>query len=150
VAGTVRRDLATAGCGALVAVAACWPDRVAIAGAVVVLGLAGAGAALLGHRVGRRRIATGGRPRTLAGAAAFAVIAFAVSWVCCRIGLELNTFMAVAVSLFVAATTTTAQLLAPPPVDYLLITPWVALLLHVARQLSTDDALRWLAAAVFG
>lgn len=150
--GTRSRDygLVSFAGGALIAVLAFWPDRVAIAGGVVVLGLADAGAALVGHRFGRHRVAVSGGLRSLEGSVAFVAIAFAVSLAFCRIGLELNTFMAVAVSLFVALTTATVELLVLPAADNLLITPWVALLLHVARDLSTDDALRWLAAAVFG
>lgn len=150
--GTRARDYGLVGFagGALIAVLAFWPDRVAIATGVVVLGLADAGAALVGHRFGRHRVASGGGLRTLEGSVAFVAIAFAVSWVFCRIGLELTSFMAMAVSLFVAVTTAAVELLVPPAADNLLITPWVALLLHVARELSTDDALRWLAAVVFG
>lgn len=150
--GTRSRDyglVAFAG-GALLAVLAFWPDRVAIAGGVVVLGLADAGAALIGQRFGRHRVTAGGGVRTLEGSVAFVAIAFAVSWTFCRFGLELNSFMAVTVSIFVALTTATVELLVLPAADNLLITPWVALLLHLARELSTDDALRWLAAAVFG
>ena len=117
---------------------------------VFVLGLADAGAALIGDRYGRHRVEAGGGVRSLEGSVAFVAIAFAVSWVFCRVGLELNTFMAVSVSLFVAMTTAAVELLVLPAADNLLITPWVALLLHVARELSTDDALRWLAAVVFG
>ncbi|MEO6794597.1 MAG: DUF92 domain-containing protein [Mycobacterium sp.] len=150
--GTRSRDyglVAFAG-GAFIAVVAFWPDRVAIAGGVVVLGLADAGAALVGHRFGRHRVTASGGVRSLEGSVAFVAIAFAVSLAFCRIGLELNSFMAVTVSLFVALTTAIVELLVLPAADNLLITPWVALLLHVARDLSTDDALRWLAAAVFG
>lgn len=150
--GTRSRDYGLVGfaAGALIAVLAFWPDRVAIAAGVVVLGLADGGAALIGDRYGRHRVAAGGGVRSLEGSAAFVGIAFAVSWMFCRVGLELNTFMAVSVSLFVAMTTAAIELLVWPAADNLLITPWVALLLHVARDLSTDDALRWLAAAVFG
>lgn len=150
--GTRSRDYGLVGfaAGALVAVLAFWPDRVAIAAGVVVLGLADAGAALVGDRYGRHRVEAGGGVRSLEGSVAFVVIAFAVSWVFCRFGFELNTFMAVSVSLFVAMTTAAVELLVLPAADNLLITPWVALLLHVARELSTDDALRWLAAVVFG
>ncbi|WP_230987367.1 DUF92 domain-containing protein [Mycolicibacter heraklionensis] len=150
--GTRSRDYGLVGfaAGALVAVLAFWPDRVAIAAGVVVLGLADAGAALIGDRYGRHRVEAGGGVRSLEGSVAFVVIAFAVSWVFCRVGLELNTFMAVSVSLFVAMSTAAVELLVLPAADNLLITPWVALLLHVARELSTDDALRWLAAVVFG
>lgn len=145
--GTVRLDRAVAGVGGvLIAALTFWPDRVAIAAGVVVLILANAGAALLGHRFGRHRLATSHRVRSTA----FVVIAFAVSLLFCRLGLELNTFMTVAVSLFVAVTTTAVVRVAPPPVETVLIPPWVALLLHVAPELSTDDALRWLAAVVFG
>ncbi|WP_337777048.1 DUF92 domain-containing protein [Mycolicibacter kumamotonensis] len=150
--GTRSRDYGLVGfaAGALVAVLAFWPDRVAIAAGVAVLGLADAGAALIGDRLGRHRVEAGGGVRSLEGSVAFVAIAFAVSFVFCRVGLELNSFMAVAVSLFVAVTTAAVELLVWPAADNLLITPWVALLLHVARDLSTDDALRWLAAAVFG
>lgn len=150
--GTRSRDYGLVGfaAGALVAVLAFWPDRVAIAAGVVVLGLADAGAALVGDRFGRHRVEAGGGVRSLEGSVAFVAIAFVVSLVFCRVGLELTSFMAVAVSLFVAVTTAAVELLVWPAADNLLITPWVALLLHVARELSTDDALRWLAAAVFG
>ncbi|RRR41463.1 DUF92 domain-containing protein [Mycolicibacter terrae] len=150
--GTRSRDYGLVGfaAGALVAVLAFWPDRVAIAAGVVVLGLADAGAALIGHRFGRHPVTAGGGVRTFEGSMAFVVIAFAVSWGFCRLGLELNSFMAVTVSVFVALTTAAVELLVAPAADNLLITPWVALLLHAARELSTDDALRWLAAAVFG
>lgn len=150
--GTRSRDYGLVGfaAGALLAVLAFWPDRVAIAAGVVVLGLADAGAALIGDRYGRHRVEAGGGVRSLEGSVAFVVIAFAVSWAFCRFGLELNMFMAVSVSLFVAMTTAAVELLVLPAADNLLITPWVALLLHVARELSTDDALRWLAALVFG
>jgi uncharacterized protein (TIGR00297 family) len=150
--GTRSRDYGLVGfaAGALVAVLAFWPDRVAIAAGVVVLGLADAGAALIGDRFGRHRVEAGGGVRTLEGSVAFVAIAFAVSLVFCLAGLELNSFMAIAVSVFVAVTTAAVELLVWPAADNLLITPWVALLLHVARELSTDDALRWLAAAVFG
>ncbi|MEB3032445.1 DUF92 domain-containing protein [[Mycobacterium] nativiensis] len=150
--GTRSRDyglVAFAG-GALLAVLAFWPDRVAIAGGIVVLGLADAGAALVGQRFGRHQVIAGGGVRTLEGSLAFVAIAFVVSWTFCRVGLELNSFMAVSVSIFVALTTATVELLVLPAADNLLITPWVALLLHVAPELSADDALRWLAAAVFG
>lgn len=150
--GTRSRDyglVAFAG-GALLATLAFWPDRAAIAGGVVVLGLADAGAALIGQRFGRHQVAAGGGVRTLEGSVAFVAIAFAVSWTFCTVWLELNSFMAVTVSIFVALTTAAVELLVLPAADNLLITPWVALLLHVARELSTDDALRWLAAAVFG
>ncbi|MCV7384920.1 DUF92 domain-containing protein [Mycolicibacter longobardus] len=150
--GTRSRDYGLVGFagGALVAVLAFWPDRVAIAAGVVVLGLADAGAALVGDRYGRHRVEAGGGVRSIEGSVAFVAIAFVVSMVFCRVGLELNTFMAVSVSLFVALTTAGVELLVAPAADNLLITPWVALLLHVARDLSTDDALRWLAAVVFG
>jgi uncharacterized protein (TIGR00297 family) len=150
--GTRARDYGLVGfaAGALLAVVAFWPDRVAIAAGVVVLGLADAGAALVGDRYGRHRVEAGGGVRSLEGSVAFVAIAFAVSLVFCRVGLELNSFMAVTVSLYVALTTAAIELLVWPAADNLLITPWVALLLHVARDLSTDDALRWLAAAVFG
>ncbi|MGV0624343.1 DUF92 domain-containing protein [Mycolicibacter minnesotensis] len=150
--GTRARDygLVSFAAGALIAVLAFWPDRVAIAAGVLVLGLADAGAALVGDRYGRHQVAAGGGVRTMEGSAAFVVIAFAVSWAFCRFGLELNSFMAVSVSLFVAMTTAAVELLVLPAADNLLITPWVALLLHAARDLSTDDALRWLAAIAFG
>lgn len=150
--GTRSRDYGLVGFagGALVAVLAFWPDRVAIAAGVVVLGLADAGAALVGDRYGRHRVEAGGGVRSIEGSVAFVAIAFVVSMLFCRVGLELNTFMAVSVSLFVALTTAGVELLVAPAADNLLITPWVALLLHVARDLSTDDALRWLAAVVFG
>lgn len=150
--GTRSRDYGLVGFagGALIAVLAFWPDRVAIATGVVVLGLADAGAALVGDRFGRHRVAAGGGVRSLEGSVAFVAIAFAVSLVFCLAALELNSFMAVAVSLFVAVSTAAVELLVVPAADNLLITPWVALLLHVARDLSTDDALRWLAAVVFG
>lgn len=150
--GTRSRDYGLVGfaAGALLAVLAFWPDRVAIAAGVVVLGLADAGAALVGDRYGRHRVTAGGGVRSLEGSVAFVVIAFAVSWSFCRLGLELTSFMALAVSLFVALTTACLELLVLPAADNLLITPWVALLLHTARELSTDDAMRWLAAAVFG
>ncbi|BBY34105.1 DUF92 domain-containing protein [Mycolicibacter minnesotensis] len=150
--GTRSRDYGLVGfaAGALIAVLAFWPDRIAIAAGVLVLGLADAGAALIGDRYGRHRVEAGGGVRSLEGSLGFVVIAFAVSWAFCRFGLELNTFMAVSVSLFVAITTAAVELLVLPAADNLLITPWVALLLHVARDLSTDDALRWLAALAFG
>lgn len=150
--GTRARDYGLVGfaAGALLAVVAFWPDRVAIAAGVVVLGLADAGAALVGDRFGRHRVEAGGGVRSLEGSVAFVAIAFAVALVFCRLGLELNSFMAVTVSLYVALTTAAVELLVWPAADNLLITPWVALLVHVARELSTDDALRWLAAAVFG
>lgn len=150
--GTRSRDYGLVGFagGALIAVLAFWPDRVAIATGVVVLGLADAGAALIGDRFGRHRVASGGGLRTLEGSVAFVAIAFAVSMAFCLVSLELTSFMAVAVSLFVAMTTAALELLVVPAADNLLITPWVALLMHVARELSTDDALRWLAAVVFG
>ncbi|BBZ25553.1 DUF92 domain-containing protein [Mycolicibacter hiberniae] len=150
--GTRSRDYGLVGfaAGALVAVLAFWPDRVAIAGGVLVLGLADAGAALIGDRYGRHHVAAGGGVRSLEGSVAFVAIAFAVTWTFCRAGLELNMFMAVSVALFVAMTTAAVELLVLPAADNLLITPWVALLLHVARELSTDDALRWLSAIVFG
>lgn len=150
--GTRSRDYGLVGfaAGALIAVLAFWPDRVAIAAGVVVLGLADAGAALIGDRYGRHPVTAGGGVRSLEGSVAFVAIAFVVSMLFCRIGLELTTFMAVAVSVFVAMSTAAVELLVLPAADNLLITPWVALLLHVARELSTDDALRWLAAVVFG
>lgn len=136
--------------GALLAVLCFWPDRVAVAAGLTVLALADAGAALVGDRVGRHRIAVGGAVRSVEGSVAFVVIAFVVSWEFCRLGLEVSSFMAAVVSLFVALSTATVELLVPSAADNLLITPWVALLVHVAGDLSTDGALRWLAATVFG
>lgn len=150
--GSRSRDygLVSFAAGALITVLAFWPDRVGIAAGLTVLGLADAGAALIGDRYGKHRVNTSTASRSLEGTAAFMGIAFAVSWAFCRFGLELNSLMTVAVSLFVATTTAVVELLVPPAADNLVITPWVALLLHVAPHLSTDDALRWLAALAFG
>lgn len=148
--GTRARDYGLVGfaAGALVAVLAFWPDRVAIATGVLVLGLADAGAALAGNRFGRRRVAVSGAVRSLEGSVVFVVIAFAVSVGACLIGFGTGPLVALAVSVFVAVTTAAVELLVMPAADNLLITPWVALLLHLGHDLPPAAALRWLAAAL--
>ncbi|MGH3564058.1 MAG: DUF92 domain-containing protein [Mycobacterium sp.] len=150
--GTRGRDYGLVGfaAGALVAVVAFWPDRIAIAAGLLVLGLADSGAALVGHRVGHHRVAVGGNVRSLEGSAAFVAIAFAISLAATLIGLESSVPVAVAVSVFVALTTAAIELLVLPAADNLLITPWVALLVHIGHDLSSADALRWLTAAIVG
>ncbi|HET9877271.1 MAG TPA: DUF92 domain-containing protein [Mycobacterium sp.] len=149
--GTRARDYGLVGfaAGALLAVVALWPDRIAVAAGLVVLGLADAGAALVGHRFGRHRVAVSGALRSLEGSAAFAVITFAVSLAFTVVGLNFDVPLAAAVSTFVALTTAFIEVLVPTAADNLLITPWVALLLHLGRDLSSADALRWLFAAIF-
>lgn len=150
--GTRARDYGLVGfaAGALVAVLAFWPDRVAIAAGILVLGLADAGAALVGHRFGRHRVAVSGGVRSLEGSVAFVAIAFAISLAFCLAGFGASVPVAVTVSLFVGLTTASVELLVPPAADNLLITPWVALLLHIGHDLSSADALRWGAAIIFG
>lgn len=150
--GTRLRDYGLVGfaAGALIAVLAFWPDRVAIAAGVLVLGLADAGAALVGHRFGRHRVAVSGAVRSLEGSVVFVAVAFAVSLTFCLAGFGMNTLVAVIVSAFVALTTASVELLVLPAADNLLITPWVALLLHVGRDLSTPAAWQWLVALGFG
>ena len=150
--GTRARDYGLVGfaAGALVAVLAFWPDRVAIAGGVLVLGLADAGAALVGHRFGRFRVAAAGAVRSLEGSVVFVALAFAVSLACCLLGFETSLPVAVAVSVFVAVTTAGVELVVVPALDNLLITPWVALLLHLGHQVGAEEAVRWLVAAGFG
>lgn len=148
--GTRARDYGLVGfaAGALVAVLAFWPDQVAIAAGVLVLGLADAGAALVGNRFGKHEVAAGDAVRSLEGSVVFVAIAFAVSVLCCLIGFGADPPVALAVSVFVAATTAAIELLVVPAADNLLITPWVALLLHVGHGLPPATALRWLAAAL--
>ncbi|WP_343575021.1 DUF92 domain-containing protein [Mycobacterium sp.] len=64
-------------------------------------------------------------------------------------GYRVDWSTSVAVAVFVALTTAAIELLVAPAVDNLLITPWVALLIHLGRDLSGVDAHRWgLAAAL--
>ena len=148
--GTRARDYGLVGfaAGALVAVLAFWPDRLAIAAGVLVLGLADAGAALAGSRFGAHPVAAGGAVRSLEGSAVFVVIAFAVSCGVCLFGFATSPPVAVAVSAFVALSTAAIELLVLPAADNLLITPWVALLLHIGHDLSSPAALRWTGAAL--
>jgi uncharacterized protein (TIGR00297 family) len=148
--GTRGRDYGLVGfaAGALVAAVAFWPDRIAIAAGLLVLGLADAGAALVGHRFGRDRIAVGGTLRSLEGSAVFVVTAFLISLAFTLIGFRSSVPVAVAVSVFVGLTTASVELLVLPAADNLLITPWVALLLHIGHNLPSAAALRWLAAAI--
>ncbi|MEO8816093.1 MAG: DUF92 domain-containing protein [Mycobacterium sp.] len=150
--GTRSRDYGLVGfaAGALVAVLAFWPDRIAIAAGVLVLGLADAGAALVGHRFGRRRVAASGAVRSLEGSAVFVAATFVITLAFLVFGFQTGVPVAVAVSVFVALSTAAVELLVLPAADNLLITPWVALLLHVGHDLGSADALRWLVAAVFG
>lgn len=148
--GTRGRDYGLVGfaAGALVAVLAFWPDRIAVAAGVLVLGLADAGAALVGNRVGRHPVAAGGGVRSLEGSAVFVAIALLVTLGCCLIGYRTDWPVAIAVAVFVAATTAAIELLVLPAADNLLITPWVAWLLHISNGLTPAAALRWLMAAV--
>lgn len=148
--GTRGRDYGLVGfaAGVLVAAVAFWPDRSAIATGVLVLGLSDAGAALVGHRFGRHRVAVGSGARSLEGSAAFAVIAFAISLTFSLIGLGSSVPVALAVSVFVALTTASIELLVWPAADNLLITPWVALLLHIEHNLPPAEALRWMTATI--
>lgn len=150
--GTRARDYGLVGfaAGAWVSVVAFWPDRVAIAAGLVVLGLADAGAALIGHRFGRHRVAAGGALRSFEGSATFVAVALAVTFAFTAIGLKLDVLTAVTVSIFVALTTASIELLVLPAADNLLVTPWVALLVHLSRDLSSTDSLRWLIASLFG
>lgn len=150
--GTRTRDYGLVGfaAGALIAVAGFWPDRVSIAAGLLVLGLADAGAALVGQRFGRHRVEVGGAVRSLEGSAFFVAITFVISLLCACYGFRMTVPAAVAVSAFAAVTTAAIELVVVPALDNLLITPWVALLLHVGSQLSSAEALRWLEAAVFG
>ncbi|MBS9532858.1 DUF92 domain-containing protein [Mycobacterium sp. M1] len=150
--GTRIRDYGLVGfaAGALIAVLAFWPDRVAIAAGVLVLGLADAGAALVGHRFGRHRVAVSGAVRSLEGSVVFVAVAFTVSLTFCLTGLRMSLVVALAASAFVAVTTAAVELLVAPAADNLLITPWVALLLHVGRDLSDAAALHWLVGLAFG
>lgn len=150
--GTRKRDYGLVGfaAGVLIAVAVFWPDRIAIAVGVLVLGLADAGAALVGHHFGRRRVAVGGATRSFEGAAVFAVITLGISLAFTLAGFGSSVGVAVAVSVFVALTTASIELLVLPAADNLVITPWVALLLHVGHDLSSADALRWSVAAIVG
>lgn len=150
--GTRARDygLAAFAAGALVAVLAFWPDRVAIAAGILVLGLADAGAAIAGQRFGRHRVAVSGAMRSLEGSVVFVPIAFTVSLVFMLAGFHSSVPVAVVVSIFVALTTASIELLVVPALDNLLITPWVALLLHIGHDLQPAEVWRWLAAVVFG
>ncbi|MEZ0053027.1 uncharacterized protein (TIGR00297 family) [Mycobacterium sp. MAA66] len=133
--------------GVLVAAVAFWPDRVAISAGVLVLGLADASAALFGHRFGRHRVRVGQSVRSLEGSAAFAVVAFFISLAFTRVGMSLNIAESVAISVFIALTTACIELLVVSAADNLVITPWVALLLHLSRHLAPGEAQRWLLAA---
>lgn len=148
--GTRGRDYGLVGfaVGVLGAAVVFWPDRPAIAAGVLVLGLADAGAALVGNRFGRHPVAVGQAVRTLEGSAAFVAIASAISLVFMLVGFGSSVQMAVAVSAFVGLTTSAIELLVLPAADNLLITPWVALLLHVGHNLQSGEAFRWLAAAI--
>lgn len=148
--GTRSRDYGLVGfaAGALVAVLGFWPDRIAVAAGVLVLGLADAGAALVGNRFGRHPVATSGGVRSLEGSAVFVAMAFATTIGCCLVGYRMDWLVAAAISVFVASTTAAVELLVLPAADNLLITPWVALLVHIGHDLPPAAALRWLVAAI--
>ncbi|MFI6041786.1 DUF92 domain-containing protein [Nocardia sp. NPDC051321] len=134
--------------GLVVAAALFWPDRHAIACGALTLGLADSGAALVGSRFGRHRVTAGGVQRSLEGSVTFATIAAPIAFAFMLLGYHASLPVALAVAVFVGVTTASIELLVPPAADNLLITPWVALLLDLGRNLDSGTALRWLIAAV--
>jgi uncharacterized protein (TIGR00297 family) len=148
--GTRERDYGLVGfaLGVLIAALLFWSDRAAIAAGVLVLGFADAAAALIGTRFGRHRVAVANAVRSLEGSSGFVIVAFTVALAFTLGEYKCNVAVALVVSAFVALTTASIELLVMPAADNLLITPWVALLLHLGHNLAPGSALRWLAAAI--
>jgi uncharacterized protein (TIGR00297 family) len=130
------------------AVLAFWPDRDSIAAGVLVLGLADSGAAIVGVRYGRHRLRTSGNERSWEGASAFVAVSFPITLAFLTLRYHTHVGVALIVAAFVAVTTASIELIVPSAIDNLLITPWVALLLHVGHSVSLRLAGSWLVALV--